>query len=113
MDKKAFHNIRYTRDAFEREICLSNKNRPRAAGRLSGDGREQAIRASELRIHEALNTPGTKSLSFESANLTDWDSRFVASFGIAPSNVERATLSFEDEDCQRACAAAAVGSSSA
>src|SRR5437773_1719802 len=46
--------------------------------RLSGDGREQGIRASELRVHEALSTPGAKSLSFESTNLSGWDSRFVA-----------------------------------
>jgi len=59
--------------------------------------------SQRMRIHEALNTPGTKSLSFESANLTDWI-RLRASFGIAPSNVERATLSFETRDCQRACA---------
>ncbi len=46
--------------------------------RLSGNGREQGIRASEMLVQEALSAPGAKSLSFESANLSGWDSRFVA-----------------------------------
>ena len=46
--------------------------------RLSGNGRELGIRASEMLVDEALSAPGAKSLSFESANLSGWDSRFVA-----------------------------------
>src|SRR6266478_3354088 len=46
--------------------------------RLSGNGREQGIRASEMLVQAALSAPGAKSLSFESANLSGWDSRFVA-----------------------------------
>jgi len=65
--------------------------------RLSGDGRDQGIRASELRVHEALNTPGTKSLSFESASLTDWDSRFVAFIRNCAEQCRTRDVEFRDE----------------
>ncbi len=47
--------------------------------RLSGDFREQTERPSAEVVRDALNQPpGVKSLSFESAGLTGWDSHFVA-----------------------------------
>ena len=47
--------------------------------RLSGNSREQSEAPSVKVVREALDqAPGVKSLSFESAGLTGWDSRFVA-----------------------------------
>lgn len=65
--------------------------------RLSGDGREQGIRASELLVREALNAPGTKSLSFESASLTGWDSRFVAFIRNCAELCRARQVEFRDE----------------
>src|SRR6185503_9741703 len=47
--------------------------------RLAGDWRAQPETPSSEHVRQALDqTPGVKSLSFEVATLTRWDSRFVA-----------------------------------
>jgi phospholipid/cholesterol/gamma-HCH transport system permease protein len=46
--------------------------------RLSGNYREQREWPSVSTVRKALEIPGSKALSFESAGLTGWDSRLVA-----------------------------------
>jgi phospholipid/cholesterol/gamma-HCH transport system permease protein len=66
--------------------------------RLSGDYREQSEMPSLGSVREALDqTPGVKSLSFESAGLTGWDSRFVAFIRNCAELCRERNVEFRDE----------------
>jgi phospholipid/cholesterol/gamma-HCH transport system permease protein len=66
--------------------------------RLSGDYREQSESPSVGTVREALDqTPGVKSLAFESAGMTGWDSRFVAFIRNCAELCRERNVEFKDE----------------
>jgi phospholipid/cholesterol/gamma-HCH transport system permease protein len=68
-----------TATAYNAGLIVEQESRSKLVARLSGDCRVGSEALSVESVREALDrAQGAKSLSFETAGLTGWDSRFVA-----------------------------------
>jgi len=68
-----------TATAYNAGLIVEQESPSKLVARLSGDCRAGSEALSVESVRKALDRPqGAKSLSFETAGLTGWDSRFVA-----------------------------------